>query len=76
MVPGAKKPGIAGLHGERLKVRVSEPAEAGKATQAVGQLLAEYLTVGVELVKGMTSRRKLFLASGIDADTARSKLGV
>lgn len=76
VVPGAKKPGIAGLHGENLKVRVSEPPEGGKATQAVERLLAGCLNVDVDLVRGMTSRRKLFLASGIDTTTARAKLGV
>ena len=76
VVPGARKPGISGLHGESVKVRVSEPPEDGKATKAVARLLSERLDTEVELVRGMTSRGKLFLASGIDEKTTRAKLGV
>ena len=76
VVPGARNPGVAGLHGESLKIMVSAPAEKGKATRAVSRLLSETLGVDVELVRGMTSREKVFLANGIDVETARSKLEV
>jgi len=34
-VPGAKKPGVAGRYGDRLKVRVSAAPENGKANKAI-----------------------------------------
>ena len=76
VVPGARNPGIAGLHAEKLKIRVSEVPEGGKATRAVKRVLEEGLDVEVELVRGMTGRAKLFMASAIDIKTARAKLGV
>jgi len=76
VVPGARNPGIAGLHGENLKIKVSEAPEGGKATRAVERVLEEGLDVDVELVRGMTGRAKLFMAIGIDVETARAKLGV
>jgi uncharacterized protein (TIGR00251 family) len=76
VVPGAHMQGLAGLHGERLKIRVSAPPEEGKANRAVARLLADHLDTEVELVRGMASRAKVFVASGIDIGTARSKLGV
>ena len=76
VVPGARNPGIAGLYGEKLKIRVSEAPEGGKATRAVARLLSKCLGTVVELVRGMTRRGKLFMASGIDVKTARAKLGV
>ena len=42
-VPGASRDSIAGLLGDRLKVRISAPPEDGKANKAICKLLAKAL---------------------------------
>jgi len=42
-VPGASRSGIAGVLGDRLKVRISAPPEAGKANDAICELIAQAL---------------------------------
>ncbi len=73
--PGARRPGIAGRHGDAWKVRVSAPPEDGRANDAVLRLLAETLAVpraNVELVSGHASRDKLFVLQGVaQADAER-----
>ncbi|HEX4985812.1 MAG TPA: DUF167 domain-containing protein [Burkholderiales bacterium] len=39
--PGAKRTGIAGLHGDRLKVRLAAPAVEGRANAELVAFLAE-----------------------------------
>ena len=64
--PGAKRTGIAGLHGtgadQRLKIRLAAPAVEGKANAALRAFLAEAFGVGlrdVEIVRGETGRSKI-----------------
>jgi uncharacterized protein (TIGR00251 family) len=57
-----------GLHGDRLKLAVTEPPDKGKANAAVIRLLAEVLQVApsnVELLRGDTSRQKDLRVSGL-----------
>jgi uncharacterized protein (TIGR00251 family) len=63
--PGAKRTGIAGMHGsganQRLKIRLAAPAVDGKANAALRAFLAEAFGVAlrnVELVRGETGRSK------------------
>lgn len=61
--PGASSAGFAGLHGERLKLRIDAPATDDRANRAVTAFLAEAFGVrraAVELVSGRSSRRKSF----------------
>jgi uncharacterized protein (TIGR00251 family) len=44
-VPGASRDQIAGVLGERLKIRIAAPPEGGKANKAISQLLAKTLGV-------------------------------
>jgi len=44
-VPGAKQDQIAGLLGDRLKVRISAPPENGKANKAIQALIAKALDI-------------------------------
>jgi uncharacterized protein len=67
--PRARKPGIAGRHGEAWKVRVAEPPENGRANEAVLRLLAETLDVPrgrLALVSGHASREKVVLLEGLE----------
>lgn len=66
VVPGSSRDRIEGTHGDALKVRVSATPERGRATAAVGRLLAAHLHARVELVRGSSSRRKTFLVHGVD----------
>jgi uncharacterized protein YggU (UPF0235/DUF167 family) len=60
--PGASKTAVGGDYDGALVVRVSEPANSGRATAAALVAVAEALAVPrgtVTLVRGATSRRKL-----------------
>jgi uncharacterized protein (TIGR00251 family) len=59
VVPGASRSEVVGPLGDRLKVRVAAPAEAGKANRAVVELLEAWLGVrGVTIVAGASSAEK------------------
>lgn len=76
-VPGARADAIAGLLGDRLKVRISAPPEAGRANAAIVALLARSLGVRVadiELVRGGSSPEKVFHVSGIDVGQTTQRL--
>jgi uncharacterized protein len=64
VVPGASRDSIDGPHGDALKVRVTAPADKGRANQAVSDLLAAHFAAPVTLLRGETSRRKTFLVRG------------
>jgi uncharacterized protein (TIGR00251 family) len=76
VVPNATRSEIVGLHGDALRIRVAQPPERGRASEAVRRLLAEGLAVPVDLVAGARSRRKRFVVRGVRlADVAR-RLGI
>jgi uncharacterized protein len=53
VVPGASRASLAGALGDRLKIRVAEPAEGGKANRAVLELVGNWFSgASVELVSG------------------------
>ena len=67
--PRARKAGIAGRYGDAWKVRVAEPAEDGRANEAVLRLLAQTLDVpraSVVLVSGHASRDKIVTLDGLE----------
>lgn len=69
VVPGARKDEIAGLLGDRLKVRVSAPPEAGKANAAVCALIARSLGVkprAVTVVDGHAYPEKTLRVEGVE----------
>lgn len=77
VVPGARRPGVVGRHGEAWKVRVSVPAEAGRANEAVLALLAETLHVlrgDLALAAGHSSRDKVVALDGLTSETAETRL--
>jgi len=62
VVPRARKLGIELLPDGRLQVRVSAPAEGGRANAAVIEALAKHFNVpkrAVTILHGVTSRSKL-----------------
>jgi hypothetical protein len=59
--PGAARSEFAGMHGERVKVRLAAPAIDGKANEALVEFLAAHYGVArrnVRIVAGFKSRRK------------------
>lgn len=69
VVPGAKRDGLAGVLGDRLKVRVAAPPEGGRANEAVCRVLARALGVrarDVEVVSGRTSPEKVVRVVGAE----------
>ena len=75
VVPGAARSEIVGLHDGALRVRVSVPAEGGKANRAAADLIARALGGGrAEVVAGAGSRRKQVLVTGVTGGTAAKRL--
>jgi hypothetical protein len=69
VVPGASRDQIAGILGDRLKIRTATAPEAGRANKSVTALLADWLGIPsrrIELLSGQSNPEKTFLASGID----------
>jgi uncharacterized protein (TIGR00251 family) len=69
--PGAKKSGVAGRHGDALKIRVAAPPADGKANAALLDFLARWLQIpksALCLKSGQTSRRKVVRVQGVEAD--------
>ncbi len=75
--PRARRSSVGPVEGGRLKIAVPEKPERGKANGAIARLLARTLGVAasnVELLRGTSSRDKVFLVHGIDLDQARAAL--
>lgn len=69
--PGARRDGIVGEHGGRLKVAVRQVAEKGKANAALCELVAESLEIAgsrVTVASGLTASKKVLRIEGVSAD--------
>lgn len=65
--PGAKQTSLAGLYGERVKIRLAAPPIDGRANMALCDWLATRLGCAprdVIVEKGLTSRAKLVRVCG------------
>ena len=75
--PGAAGTGVAGRHGDALKVRVRETADRGRANRAIEAVLADLFGVpasSVTIRSGATGRSKRVHVAGIDAEQATRRL--
>ncbi|HEY3431678.1 MAG TPA: DUF167 domain-containing protein [Rhodocyclaceae bacterium] len=75
--PGAKKTGVAGIHGDALKIRLAAPPVDGKANSALIAFVAETLGLAkskVTLVSGQTSRAKRIAVEEGDPEEIRAIL--
>ena len=62
--PGARRNEVGGTHDGALRIWVTAPADKGRANQAIAKTLAKALGLRgaqIELIRGQTSRRKVFL---------------
>jgi uncharacterized protein (TIGR00251 family) len=76
-VPGASRDQVAGAVGDRLKVRISAPAEGGKANRAICRVLAKELGMkakDVTIESGQTSPEKVIRIFGARAEEIAGKL--
>jgi uncharacterized protein (TIGR00251 family) len=72
--PGARKSGVAGLHGEALKIKLSAPPSEGRANAELLRYLAEALGVplsAVRLERGASARKKWVRVCRADIDPER-----
>ncbi len=77
VVPNTSRNEIVGLHGDRIRIRVTAPPEHGKANSAVCALLCA--TTGARsgtVTQGGSSRHKTVVLSGVSHDTVRHRLGL
>jgi hypothetical protein len=78
VVPGSSRAGIAGWLGDALKVRVTAPAERGRANASVEEVVAAALGLpraSVRVVTGTTSPRKTLEIRGASESWIRERLG-
>ncbi len=78
-VPGAKQDAIVGALGDRLKVRIAQPAEGGRANRAICELIERTIGtkgVRVEMVSGASSAEKVLRIENVDEATIRRSLGI
>jgi uncharacterized protein (TIGR00251 family) len=76
VVPGSRQTAVAGLHGDRLKVKVAAPPEKGRANEELLEFLARSLKVPrrvVHLTSGAASRAKVVAVHDLSPEL-RSRL--
>jgi len=69
VTPRARRPGVERTADGHFKVRVTAPADAGRANAAVIEALAEHFGVpkrAVTILQGHTARKKLVEIDGPD----------
>lgn len=79
VVPSSSREGTAGWLGDALKVRVTAPAEQGKANAAAEKLIAALLRVSqgcVRITRGRTSTRKVVEISGLSEAEVHRRLAL
>ena len=76
VVPGSSRDVIAGRHGDALKVRVTAPAQGGRANAAVLAMLSARCGTTAKLVTGGSGRKKTVLLQGIGRVEATARLGL
>lgn len=73
VVPRARASGVAGRHGDAIKIRIAAPPADGAANAALVEFLAETLGVprrAITITAGTTGRRKIVAVEGIDRAAA------
>ena len=76
-VPGSSRDQVAGVLGDRLKVRVSAPAEDGRANQAICKTIANALKIKpkkVTIESGQTNPEKIVRIEGLAVESVRALL--
>ena len=69
--PNASRSGLAGQHGQRLKIRLQSPPQNGKANRELIRFLSDTLGIpksSLDLIRGQSSRDKTVRIEGITPD--------
>jgi uncharacterized protein len=77
VVPGASRQEVVGRYGSAWKVRVTAPAEDGRANAAVLELVAGALDLprrSVRLAAGTSSRDKVVALDGMSPEVVEARL--
>lgn len=77
--PRASRQGWVGLHGDRLRVRLTAPPVEDAANKALIRMVASTLGVkrgDVTLVAGQRARDKDVLVAGLSTDEVAARLGL
>ena len=72
--PKASSNGVAGLHGDALKVRLTAPPVDGAANEALTELLSATFGIpkrAITIVSGASARSKVVELAGITEDRVR-----
>ncbi len=75
--PRASKFEITGIHDGALRVRIAAPPVEGAANDAIIEFLSKRLKVrksDLQIVSGLSGRRKRLLARGLDVESVRDRL--
>ncbi|MFG0293238.1 MAG: DUF167 domain-containing protein [Phycisphaerales bacterium JB050] len=78
-IPGAKRAGLGGLLGDRLKVKVNSPPEGGKANKAICRLIAQEIGVKpaqVSVEMGQTDHEKTLRVEGVSSAEVAGRLAI
>jgi hypothetical protein len=75
VVPNASRSGVIGVHGDRVKIRVTSPPEKNKANAAVVDLMKHVTGARrVEITRGRTGRHKTVVVNGVCLESVISSL--
>jgi len=77
VIPNAKKSEFSGYRDNELVLRLNAPPVEGKANKAAVDFLADYFNVtrsAVVLLRGESSRHKIFQIVGLESDDLERKL--
>ena len=75
VVPNASRSQVVGLHGDRVKIRISTPPEKGRANKAlVALLIATTHATRATVVSGQLSRYKTVELTGVRVPAVRTCL--
>jgi uncharacterized protein len=72
VVPRAARTGVAGRHGDAVKIRIAAPPTDGSANDELIRFLAERLNIpraAIAITTGASSRRKTVEISGLETTT-------
>ena len=79
VIPNAKNSEFSGYRHDELVLRLNAPPVEGKANKAAVDFLSEYFGVtrsAVVLVRGESSRHKIFQIVGLKSDDLERKLAL
>jgi uncharacterized protein (TIGR00251 family) len=68
---------VVGHHGDAIKIKLAAPPVDGAANEELVRFLAERLGVprgAVQIVAGLTARRKVLQIDGVDSPSAEALL--